>query len=554
MMFNEETQKALLQEFMTESCDSLDQIERYLLKLEGNPTNKELLNAVFRCMHTVKGNCRMMGFCGLEELTHCAEGVLHMFRAGEISMTREMAGVLLAVVDRVREALLVIESTGQEGNFDFSVQLDKLQRLQKTVTLDLTQPDDYDIDDDGSSSRVEAMSVNLETIHLPIKRLDGLMNIVGEMVVTFNQLRYSIAHNLETNIEEMAHHLQTLQDEVIKYRLQPIGRIWETYHRLVRDLAVESGKKVYLQMSGEDTEVDRVVLLSIKDILGHLIRNAVDHGIEPPDVRQDKGKPPLGRIELASQQRHGQIYIDVSDDGAGIDVNSTRAKAVELGLITPQQAEGISDGDAFKFIMEPGFSTARKVSKISGRGMGMDVVKREVEKVGGTISILSTADKGTRFRICIPQAMAIVPVLLVRASEQRFAVSQADIIELLSFYDEDIRDNVQRKMQRLMVRVRRRLVPLLRLEQVIGWDWQGSGGDYAEAFRLKRQCHVVFLHCEDGDFGLEVDEIEEPISLVIKPLLRMFAHIPILSGSAIMPDGSVSFLLNVSEIGKLQQG
>ncbi|MES0337480.1 MAG: chemotaxis protein CheA [Candidatus Magnetobacterium sp. LHC-1] len=549
-MFNEETQNALLQEFMSENGESLDQIERYLLKLEDSPANKELLNTVFRCMHTIKGNCRMMGFIGLEELTHCAENVLQMIRQGELSMTREMGSTLLAVVDVVRGALQGIEKTGQEGDVDFSTQIDRLQSLQTKagVTLDLTQPDDID---DECSSRTDATPLNIETIHLPIKRLDGLMNIVGEMVVTFNQLRYAITRNHGMSLqdlEEMEQHLHTLQDEVIRYRLQPIGRIWETYHRLVRDLSVESGKKIYLHMSGEDTEVDRSVLLSIKDILGHLIRNAADHGIEPPGIRQAKGKPPLGKIELSAGQRHGQIFIDVADDGAGIDVNRTRAKAVELGLLTPQQAEGIGDSEVFRFIMEPGFSTAQRISKISGRGMGMDVVKREVEKVGGTISILSTADEGTLFSIRIPQAMAIVPVLLVRTAKQRFALSQADIVELLSFYDDDVRSNVQRKMHRLMVRVRQRLVPLLRLEQVIGGDTE----DYqSEAFWARRQCHVVLLHCQSGDFGLEVEEIEEPISLVIKPLLRMFAHITILSGSAIMPDGSVSFLLNVSEIGKL---
>nr|AMP41627.1 chemotaxis protein CheA [uncultured Nitrospirota bacterium] len=553
-MFDEETQRMFLQEFMSENSTSLDQIERYLLKLEGNPTNKELLNAVFRYMHTIKGNCRMMGFGGLEELTHCAESVLQLISAAEMSMTREIGSVLLAVVDSVRKVLRVIETTGKEGDFDFSAQIDKLQRLQNSpqqVILDLTRPDDTDDDRTGT----DALSVNIDTIHLPIKRLDGLMNIVGEMVVTFNQLRYSIVHNQEINLEEMEHHLQSLQDEVIKYRLQPIGRLWDTYHRLVRDLAVESGKKVYLNMTGEETEVDRVVLLSIKDILGHLIRNAVDHGIEPPDVRPAKGKPALGKIGLCAQQRHGQIYIDVSDDGAGIDVTRVRAKAVELGLVTPQQVEVLSDAEVFRFIMEPGFSTARKVSKISGRGVGMDVVKREVEKVGGTISIFSEIDKGTRFCIRIPQTMAIVPVLLVRSPEQRFAISQADVMELMSFYDDEIEKNVQRKMHHLMVVVRQGLVPLLRLEQVISGDnMEGAAGGYTEAFWLRRQCHVVLLHCEDGDFGLEVEEIEEPVSLVIKPLTRMFSHIKIISGSAIMPDGSVSFLLNVSEIGKLQHG
>lgn len=306
-------------------------------------------------------------------------------------------------------------------------------------------------------------------------------------------------------------------------------------------------------MKGEDTEIDRTVLISIKNILGHLVRNAVDHGIESPDVRLARGKPELGKIELSSEQRHGNIYVEVSDDGAGIDIDRVKTRAVEVGLLTSRQAEDMDDDAAFNLIMEPGFSTSEKVSKISGRGVGLDVVKKTVEKAGGTISISSVTGKGTGFSIRIPQTMAIVPVLLVKSMEERFAIPQTNVLELLSFYGDEINKNVEKKMHSLMVRCRERLVPLVTLRQVLHECHGKTNEDYIDELLSRQQCHVVLLHGEEGDFGLEIDSIEEVVNLVVKPLARMFSHVSILSGSAIMPDGTVSFLLNIAEIGKLRR-
>ncbi|QWR77547.1 chemotaxis protein CheA [Candidatus Magnetomonas plexicatena] len=566
-MFNEETWKRLIQEFLLESSESMIHIERGLLELEAHPENKGLIDDVFRHMHTMKGSCMMLGFVRLEELTHYTENVLDLLRDGEISLNREISSTLLDVVDSIRGALKTIEKDGQEGELNFSAQIEKLNHIQSAIspetkphdsgTLDL---EDYNFDDkpaealNASNFNIEESSINLETIHLPITRLDTLMNVIGTIVVSFNQLRYSLSKNrndYQQQIDGMEQQLQQLQDEVLKYRLQPVGRVWETYHRLVRELAVESGKKIYLSMKGEDTEIDRTVLMSLKSILGHLIRNAIDHGIEPPDVRLGKGKPALGKVELSSEQRQGYIYMDVADDGAGIDLNRVKLKAIELGIITAQQAQSIDNASAFNLIMEPGFSTAETVSKISGRGIGMDVVKSTVEKAGGTLSVSSTLGKGTCFSIRIPQTMAIVPVLLVCAMGERFAIAQSSIIELLSFYGDEISANVEKKMDSLMVRSRGRLLPLVRLRHVL-YDSEVHDNEVSELFS-KDQCHVVMLHSDEGDFGLEVESIEETVNLVVKPLTRMFSHVTVLSGTAVMPDGTVSFLLNISEIRRFQR-
>ncbi|MBF0321171.1 MAG: chemotaxis protein CheW [Nitrospirae bacterium] len=566
-MNNEETWNKLIQEFLLESAESIGLIERGLLALEANPGNKGLIDDIFRHMHTVKGNCLMLGFTRLEELAHSAESVLFLLREGAIPMDRNAGTTLLSVVDCVARALKTIEKCSGEGDADFSALIGKLRCIHPPLNSLNTlreatasgSPDGYDFDfsikppelsggSDIPTFNSGESSLSLDSVHLPVSRLTALVNLAGTVLVTYNQLRYSLTQNRPDYpqlLDSMEQQIQHLQDEVLTYTLQPIGHIWNTYHRLVRELAVDSGKKVYLQMKGEDTEVDRTVLISLKNILGHLIRNAIDHGIEPSDVRLAGGKSAVGKVELSAEQRHGQIYMKISDDGSGVDIGRVREKAVALGLLTAAQAGTMDDASAINLIMEPGFSTTESVSKISGRGIGMDVVKKTVEKAGGTLSVSSAAGKGTCFTIRIPQSMAIVPVLIVRSMQERFAIPQANVVELLSLYGGDVRENVQMKMHTPMVRCRGGLLPLLRLRQALNQCQDEEPRDLPQD-----QCHVVLLRSDEGDFGLEVDGAEEIANLVVKPLIRIFSHITILSGSAVMPDGTVSFLLNITELRK----
>ncbi|MBF0160061.1 MAG: chemotaxis protein CheA [Magnetococcales bacterium] len=575
-MFDEETQKELLQEFFSENREALGRIEMGLLQLESDPTDRDRLNSIFRDMHTVKGNCRMMGFERLEELTHAAETLLDLMREGVRLLDQRIGNTLLEVLDTVREALQEIAQTGSEGEADFTRSIAALARLQPEATDDgqpSTTPseqlpdwalqgssDQGDANHDspavGDSSAVgektQSVSVKLESIQLSIDRLDSLMNQVGELGAAFNQLKYAIASNpdqIDQILEVHGQQIYRLQDELLQCRLQPIGRVWQSYHRLVRDLAVETGKKVILELVGEETEVDRHVLVAIREVLGHLIRNAVDHGVEPPQERSVKGKSPIGRVTLSAEQKHGQIYLEIADDGRGIDVDRVRAKALVRHLITHEQANEMKEAEILKLIMMPGFSTADQVSKISGRGTGMDVVQTAIDKMGGSISIFNQAGHGSRFRLRIPQTMAIVPVLLVSNDTTTYAVPQVNIIELVSFYGQEILSQIESKLQSPMVRVRNHLYPLVPLQRTLARNGPGrSGAREMQRLRGKEAVHVVVVQSEEQIFGLEVDTIREPASLVIKPMARLFGHVTILAGTAVMPDGSVSFLLNVPEL------
>lgn len=563
-MFDEASQQALLQEFFSENREALDRIERGLLQLESFPTNRELLNSIFRDMHTVKGNCRMMGFERLEELTHAAESLLDLLREGKLVIDTLIGNQLLSVLDAVRSTLLIIEQTGTEGDADFAALIFQLGQFLGEVGLDRPEEDALHTDDQtaapGASgadpakvkTEAEHASGRLDSIRLSIDRLDALMNQVGELGALFNQLKYAIARNnnqIGQALEGLEQQIQGLQAEVLQYRLQPIGRIMDTYHRLIRDLAVETKKKVVLDLVGEETEVDRNVLISIKEVLGHLIRNAVDHGIESPQERVAQGKSPVGHVRLTAEQKQGLIYLEISDDGRGIDVIKVRAKAIEKHLISPEQVMEMKDAEVIRLIMAPGFSTAEHVSKISGRGTGLDVVQSAIDKLGGSISITSEFGFGSRFRLRIPQTMAIVPVLLVTALNETYALPQVNIVEMVSYYGREIASHVEGKMQMPMVKVRNRLFPLFFLRQIMTLAAHGEGSSLGvEWIHTQSELQVVLLQSEETLFGLAVDGIKEPANLVIKPLNRVLADISVLAGTAVMPDGTVSFLLNVPEL------
>ncbi|MBF0134864.1 MAG: ATP-binding protein [Magnetococcus sp. DMHC-1] len=560
-MFDEETMKALLAEFLSENREALARIEQDVLDLEMDPGNVELLNTVFRDMHTVKGNCRMMEFTRLEELTHAAENLLDLLRENKIVAHQETCNALLGILDSVRRTLAVIEKCGSEGNPDFSSQIKILERLTLGCgpgdapghPRDGGNPDPQHPSEDPA--RESAHAPSLQTVRLSIEKLDALMNMVGELGSTFNQLRYAFLHQTTATgkaLEGMENRIHQLQEEVLKYRLQPIGTIWEPYHRLVRDLAMETGKKVILDIQGEETEMDRNVLLALKECMGHLLRNAVDHGIEHLRDRELAGKAIVGRVQLLAEQKHGQIFIEIADDGRGLDVEKIRTKAVEQGLLNLQDATLLSNEEVFQIIFEPGFSTATQVSKISGRGTGLDVVKNAITKLGGTMAISSHLGKGTRFRFRIPQTMAIVPSLLLSSGEEQYAVPQANILELLSFFGDDVRRNIESKLHGYMVRIRDRLLPLLPLDQLLhGQSPVSPAVSKTTALNARNVCHVVLLHTEEGEFALAVEKIADPINLVVKPMLRLFSHLTILSGTAFLPDGNVAFLLNIPELGRL---
>jgi two-component system, chemotaxis family, sensor kinase CheA len=554
-MFDEETQLSLLKEFFLENRESLDQIEKYLLQLESNPDNHKLLNIVFRNMHTVKGNCQMMGFDGLESLLHEAETLLDLMRNRKVAANQEISTALLTVVDSTRRGMDNIETHGIEEDRGFSEQINQLTQLSQPVgSLSAeAQQTDHIHSHPSSNSADSNSTARLQSIRLSITQLDDMMHMVGETSNSFNQLRQAFREEqkpIEPMLEELGEQIHQLHGKVLNYRLQPIGQIWESYHRLVRDLTTASKKRVLLEIKGEETKVDRNILLAIKDILGHLIRNAIDHGIETPKERENLGKPPLGKLYLSAKQQNGHIIMQLQDNGKGIDGERVRAIALEKGLITIQQSHEMQPDDLLKFIFIPGFSTAAQVSRISGRGTGMDVVKTAIESVGGTVSLTSKLGEGSTITLKIPQTTALIPTMMVWAEEKQYALPQVNIVELITYSGREIQENIAVKMHTLAVQVRERLLPVIRLKRVVDVDCFSEEDNDILEIQQQQEVQMVILYANDFQFALEVDKIGTSSSIMVKPFAEGYSHPPVLTGSAIMPDGSVTLLINVSELTK----
>jgi two-component system, chemotaxis family, sensor kinase CheA len=375
--------------------------------------------------------------------------------------------------------------------------------------------------------------------------LDRLMNLVGELVLARNQLlQFSNSlHDARCQaVSQRVNLIATeLQGEVMKTRMQPISNIWSKLPRTVRDLGVGCGKQVRLAMEGQDTELDRTIIEAIKDPLTHLIRNAMDHGIEEPEARQRAGKAALGTLTLRAFHEGGQVNIEISDDGAGLNRDRIRQKAVERGLITTLQAAQMLDLDVFNLIFLPGFSTAEKVTKVSGRGVGMDVVKTNVEKIGGAVDIHSTAGKGTTVRVKIPLTLAIIPALIATCAGERYAIPQVSLSELVRLDSAESGKGIELVEGAPVYRLRGRLLPLVYLDRELGVrDEAGKSSSSASS-----AVNIVVLQAGDRQFGLVVDEIADTEEIVVKPLSKQLKGINAFSGATIMGDGRVALILDV---------
>ncbi|WP_297055531.1 chemotaxis protein CheW, partial [Thermosulfurimonas sp.] len=371
-------------------------------------------------------------------------------------------------------------------------------------------------------------------IRVDVKLLDHLMNLAGELVLARNRLVQLANQKVDPELMQATQTLSLvtteMQEAIMKTRMQPIGNVFNKFPRIVRDLARSTGKKVNLHIEGADTELDRSIIEAIKDPLTHLVRNSIDHGIEPPEERVQLNKPPVGTLVMRAFHEGGQVIIEIEDDGRGIDTEKVKRKAVEKGLITPEEAERMSDHEALNLIFKPGFSTAEKVTNISGRGVGMDVVKTNIERLGGSIEIRSVKGAGTTVRIKIPLTLAIVPALIVVSGGERYAIPQVSLKELVNI--EDPEKEIHRIGQSEFYRLRGNIIPLVRLAKVLG---QSDG----------QARSLVILTSGTMDFGLLVDEVRDSEEIVVKPLDRFLKGIPIYAGATIMGDGKVALILDV---------
>ncbi|MFO1010997.1 MAG: chemotaxis protein CheA [Planctomycetota bacterium] len=377
-------------------------------------------------------------------------------------------------------------------------------------------------------------------IRVDVGLLDRLMNLVGELVLARNQvLQFSNAAEDSTftaTTQRLNLVTTELQEQVMKTRMQPIGNVWSKFPRVVRDVSKSCGKDVRLELDGKDTELDKTIIEAIKDPLTHIVRNSIDHGIETPDQRRAAGKSPQGVLRMRAYHEGGQVNIEIADDGAGVHTERVKAKALERNLITPDQAAKMSERELVNLIFLPGFSTAAKVTNVSGRGVGMDVVKTNIEKIGGTVDVASERGKGTTLKIKIPLTLAIIPALVVTCAHDRYAIPQVNLLELVRLEGDEIQREIEDLHGAPVYRLRGRLLPLVYLDRAL---------ELAERSDHSQAVNIVVLQADERQFGLIVDEINDTEEIVVKPLGKQLKCIESFAGATIMGDGRVALILDV---------
>jgi two-component system chemotaxis sensor kinase CheA len=572
----------IINEFLIESNENLTRLEQEIVELEKHPSDPTLLASIFRTMHTIKGTCGFLSFSNLEGVTHIAENILSQLRNGERSLTPELTSLILETMDAIKKELASIEATSQEsGDTHESLR----QRLMLTcneiqagakasqplpeveptlpVILPSAAPADLPHEPDATerafasnapgpvadtdrSAAPKGGAIADSTIRVDVGLLDRLMNLVGELVLARNQILQFNSRQEDPTLNGTAQRLNLittqLQEGVMKTRMQPIGVVWNKLPRVVRDLAAACGKQIQLEMDGAETELDKSIIEAIKDPLTHIVRNCCDHGIEEAVARVRNNKPAQGRLVLRAYHEGGQVNIEITDDGAGINASKVKAKAVEKGLLRPEQAERLSEREAVNLVFLPGFSTAEKVTSISGRGVGMDVVKTNIEKIGGVVDLASRAGGGTTVKIKIPLTLAIIPGLVVSSGGERFIIPQVSLLELLRLEGEAGRKQIERIHGTPVYRRRGSLLPIAYLNEVLQLP---AASDDAEAL------NIVVLQAEDRQFGLVVDAINDTQEIVVKPLGKQLKGLSSYAGATIMGDGKVALILDVLGIGQL---
>ena len=616
----------IVQEFLVESYDSLDRLDADFVALEENPDDRERLANIFRTVHTVKGTSGFLDFPKLEKVAHVGENLLVPLRDGQILLNNEIVDSLLGMVDAIRQILGNVETTGGEGGGDYTALIEKLERAKCQTTEEGLEPDsvaetknselpeehasviegDAHLDDDvpveiesntseADRSRQEENHANSNatpekvtqetaeiakpvnsiadsTIRVNVEILDQLMNLVGELVLTRNQILQHSQDSADTAVTAASQRLNLitseLQEGVMKTRMQPIRNAWSKLPRVVRDLSMSCGKQVKVEMEGADTELDKTILEAIKDPLTHIVRNSVDHGIEDVATREAIGKPATGTLLLRSFHEGGQVNIEIIDDGGGINIQRVKDKAIEKGLITQEKSEMMSERELTNLVLLPGFSTAQKVTNVSGRGVGMDVVRTNIEKIGGSLELHSVSGKGTTLRIKIPLTLAIVPALIIKSAAQRFAIPQVSLLELVRLEAERADQKIEMIHNVPVYRLRGNLLPLIYLDEQLQLenastrtlalesnvpsevvsDTLPADQETSEADPIPDSINIVVLQAEDRQFGLVVDQINDTQEIVVKPLGKQLSSVQTFAGATIMGDGNVALILDVAGI------
>lgn len=533
----------LVHEFLVESHENLERLDRELVELERDPGSVELLSSVFRTIHTIKGTCGFLGFSKLEAVAHRGESLLSRLRDGTLTLTPEITSALLGLVDAVRQVLDCIEHDGSEGDVDYARLLEALSALQQDAPVAAPGLEAPALAESPATAETRTTAASDGSIRVDVHVLDSLMNLVGELVLARNQILQRLRTGDSAGLASACQSLDLisgeLQEGIMRTRMQPIENVWSRFPRLVRDLAVACGKQVRLEMEGQHTELDRALIETIRDPLTHIVRNAVDHGIEAPDVRAAAGKPREGRLFLGAFHEGGLVNVEITDDGAGIEPERIRAKALARGFVTEEQAGRLSEGELLALIFQPGFSTAEQVTNVSGRGVGMDVVKRNIEKIGGAVDVRSRSGHGSSFRIKIPLTLAILPALIVESGGDRYALPQSSLVELVRLEGEVARRGIERIHGAPVHRLRGSLLPLVDLAQALGI------ADGLAARASEDTVYIVVLQAGDRSFGLVVDAVHDTQEIVVKPLAAQLERLSSFAGATLLGDGAVALILDV---------
>jgi two-component system chemotaxis sensor kinase CheA len=579
----------LLQEFLAETTESLAVLDVELVRFERETSDATILGNIFRLMHTIKGTCGFLGLPRLGAVAHAGENILGKFRDGELDVTPRAVTLILKAIDQIRGLLAEMETTGAEPagsdeeligeinalaggaaavfaepvcartagpNFSedgFPVAAELLAEVAEAMNQQIiAQPEPASLPEPPApvqapepapaasapprESEAKESVTAASSIRVNVDVIENLMTLISELVLTRNQLlqtqRVQKDNEFKVPLQRLSHITSDLQDGVTRMRMQPIGNAWNKLPRIVRDLTVATGKKIELTMQGAETELDRQVLEMIKDPLTHMVRNSADHGIEDGARRLAAGKPGTGTIALDAYHESGHIFIRIADDGRGLDLERIRQKAIANGLATEAAIARMSEQQILQFIFRAGFSTAEKVTSVSGRGVGMDVVRTNIERIGGTIELSSVAGRGTTFLIKIPLTLAIVAALIVEASGQRFAIPQLNVVELVGVSDRsDAR--IETINTSPVLRLRDRLLPLVSLRGVLSME----AGENRDRF-------VVVAQVGAHTFGIIVDRVFDTEEIVVKPVAPILRGTRFYVGNTILGDGSVIMILD----------
>lgn len=581
--------KEIVESFIVETKEILEKLDTDLLELEKRPADKDLLNQIFRSFHTIKGTSGFLGLEALPEVTHKCEDILNKLRKGEATLNSNlMEGILLAF-DTIKELVVKIETEQNENveienvcyvlsellkNLDSPQEIKQEETLpkvenqvvqeiavQEEIVENKTEEIKHELPKEEVKTEIKTNVEKIEkaastsatkenTIRVDVERLDSLLDIVSELVLGRNRLsQINTQFSLENegnkytkDFEEVTKQIDLMTTELqlvaMKLRMIKIAKIFNRYPRLVRDLCKDLNKDVELIIKGEDTEVDKNLIEEINDPLVHLIRNAVDHGVENPEVRIKAGKNPRGKVLLAAEQLGNNIVITIQDDGKGLDVEVIKEKAIAKGLITKEKAKELSKQEAMNLIFLPGFSTAEKVSNVSGRGVGMDVVKTNVAKLRGIINIESEVGKGTKIEIKLPLTLAIISGMIVKANSETLVIPLGSVIEVLRVDPKEIYSIKGKEV----IKVRDSVLPLVSVSELLKGRMNGrrennTGWQY-----------VVEVGIAEKRYGIKVDDLIGQQEVVIKSLGSYLGKIDGIAGSTIMGDGTVVMILDIHEL------